>query len=167
MPGAPRRSLKTASTPADDRGRAMAAQKDSGTESVETLLALQAQWHDALAARIEEYAAAAPPGQEAEAVRAAYRETVREHLAARIVLDEFAHHPALALPRRWENVMIAEAAQLREGFNRVRDAATAGAMLVADLHPDPAERNGGRRRRPTDPEEKHGSPQPRADGGTS
>jgi DNA repair protein RadC len=125
----------------------MAARGDNGTESVDTLLALQAQWHDALAGRLEEYAGAAEPGGEAEAVRAAYRDTVREHLAARIVLDEFAKHPVLALPRRWEHVMLADAAHLREGFTRARDAAAAGAMLVADLHPDPAEHHSGHRRR--------------------
>jgi hypothetical protein len=123
----------------------MAAHDDSGHESVETLLALQRQWHTALARRLEEYVDAVPPDRAADAARAAFKDTIREHLAVRLVLDEFAAHPALALPRRWEHIMIADAAGLTPAFNRNRDAAYAGASLVADLHPDPDEHQRGGR----------------------
>lgn len=108
---------------------------DIGQESIETLLELQQRWHAALADKVEEYVAAAPSGHAQEAVRAAFRDTAEENLALRVVLDEFAHHPALALPRRWEHIMLADAAGIRGPFSRNRDAAAAGAMLVADLHP--------------------------------
>jgi hypothetical protein len=117
----------------------MAAHDDSGHESAETLLELQRQWHTALARRLEEYVDAVPPERAGDAARAAFKDTVREHLAVRLVLDEFADHPALALPRRWEHTMIADAAGLTQTFNRSRDAASAGASLVADLRPDPDE----------------------------
>jgi hypothetical protein len=124
----------------------MAAHDDSGHESVETLLELQRQWHTALAKRLEEYVDAVPPERAPDAVRAAYKDTVAEHLAVRLVLDEFADHPALALPRRWEHTMVADAAGLTPAFNRNRDAASAGGSLVADLHPDPDEHpRGGRK----------------------
>lgn len=125
----------------------MAAHDDSGHESVETLLELQRQWHAALAKRLEEYADAVPPERAQDAARAAYKDTVTEHLAVRLVLDEFADHPALALPRRWEHIMIADSAGLAPGSHRSRDAAAAGASLVADLHPDPDERQRGGRMR--------------------
>ncbi len=115
----------------------MAEHDDMGTESIETLLDLQRRWHSLLADRLDEYLLVAAPGEEREATRAAYRATVEEHLALRLVLEEFAPHPALALPRRWEHIMIADAARLTEPFNRTRDAAAAGAMLVADLRPEP------------------------------
>jgi hypothetical protein len=124
----------------------MAAHDDRGHESVETLMELQRQWHTALAGRLEEYVDAAPPDRAADAVRAAYKDTVRELLAVRLVLDEFAHHPALALPRRWEHTMLADAAGLTPAFNRNREAASAGASLVADLHPDTDEHQRGARK---------------------
>jgi hypothetical protein len=117
----------------------MAAHDDSGHESAEALLELQRQWHTALTRRLEEYVDTVPPDRAAEAVRAAFRDTVKEHLAVRLVLDEFADHPALALPRRWEHTMIADAAGLSPAFNRSRDAASAGESLVADLRPHPGE----------------------------
>jgi hypothetical protein len=63
----------------------------------------------------------------------------------RLVLDEFADHPALALPRRWEHTMIVDAAGLTPAFNQNRDAASAGASLIADLHPDPDKHQRGGR----------------------
>jgi hypothetical protein len=116
----------------------MAAQDDMGQESITTLLDLQRRWHALLADRLEEYVDAALPGEEAEATRAAYRDTVQAHLALRLVLEEFATHPALALPRRWEHIMLANAAGVSGPFSRNRDAAAAGAMLVADLRPQPS-----------------------------
>lgn len=113
----------------------MTRHRDIGQESIETLLELQQRWHAALAERLDEYVAAASHGAQQEAARAAYRDTAEEHLALRVVLDEFGHHPALALPRRWEHIMIADAAGVRGPFSRNRDAAAAGAMLVSDLHP--------------------------------
>lgn len=115
----------------------MAVQDDMGQESITTLLDLQRRWHAVLADRLEEYVAVAPPGGEREATRAAYRDTVQAHLALRLVLEEFANHPALALPRRWEHIMLADAAGLSGPFTRNRDAAAAGAMLVGDLRPEP------------------------------
>jgi hypothetical protein len=130
----------------------MAAHDDTGHESVETLLELQRQWHTALASRLEEYVNAVPPERAQEAVRSAFSETVGEHLAVRLVLDEFADHPALALPRRWEHTMIADAAGLSSDSHRNRDTASAGAMLVADLHPDPVlHQRGGRQRHSRQP----------------
>jgi hypothetical protein len=113
----------------------MAAHGDIGNESIEILLRLQQRWHAALAERVERYVEVAAPGDDQEAVRAAFRDTARAHLALRLVLDEFAYHPALALPRRWEHIMLADAAGVRGPYSRNRDAAAAGAMLVADLHP--------------------------------
>ena len=110
---------------------------DMGQESITTLLDLQRRWHTVLADRVEEYVESAPPGEEREATRAAYRDTVQAHLALRLVLEEFTHHPALALPRRWEYIMLADAAGISGPFSRNRDAAAAGAMLVADLRPEP------------------------------
>lgn len=115
----------------------MAVQDDMGQESITTLLDLQRRWHAVLADRLEEYVGAAPPGGEHEATRAAYRDTVQAHLALRLVLEEFANHPALALPRRWEHIMLADAAGISGPFTRNRDAAAAGAMLVGDLRPEP------------------------------
>ncbi len=115
----------------------MTRHSDIGQESIETLLELQQRWHAALADKVEEYVASTPAGHEQEAVRAAFRDTAEENLALRVVLDEFAHHPALALPRRWEHIMLADAAGVRGPFSRNRDAAAAGAMLVSDLHPAP------------------------------
>lgn len=110
---------------------------DMGQESITTLLDLQRRWHTVLADRVEEYVGSAPPGEQREATRAAYRDTVQAHLALRLVLEEFTHHPALALPRRWEHIMLADAAGISGPFSRNRDAAAAGAMLVADLRPEP------------------------------
>lgn len=110
---------------------------DMGQESITMLLDLQRRWHSVLADRVEEYVGAAPPGEEREATRAAYRDTVQAHRALRLVLEEFANHPALALPRRWEHIMLADAAGISGPFSRNRDAAAAGAMLVADLRPEP------------------------------
>lgn len=115
----------------------MAVQDDMGQESITTLLDLQRRWHAVLADRLEEYVGAAPAGGEREATRAAYRDTVQAHLALRLVLEEFATHPALALPRRWEHIMLADAAGISGPFTRNRDAAAAGAMLVGDLRPEP------------------------------
>jgi hypothetical protein len=115
----------------------MAVQDDMGQESITTLLDLQRRWHAVLADRLEEYVATAPAGGEREATRAAYRDTVQAHLALRLVLEEFANHPALALPRRWEHIMLADAAGISGPFTRNRDAAAAGAMLVGDLRPEP------------------------------
>lgn len=115
----------------------MAVQDDMGQESITTLLDLQRRWHAVLADRLEEYVGTAPPGGEGEATRAAYRDTVQAHLALRLVLEEFANHPALALPRRWEHIMLADAAGISGPFSRNRDAAAAGAMLVGDLRPEP------------------------------
>jgi hypothetical protein len=115
----------------------MAEHDDMGNESIETLLELQRRWHSLLAERLEEYLLVASPGEEREATRAAYRATVEDHQALRLVLEEFAAHPALALPRRWEHIMIADAAGISGPFSRTRDAAAAGAMLVADLRPEP------------------------------
>lgn len=111
-----------------------------GHESIQTLLELQHRWHAALSDRVEEYVEAAASGEKQEAVRAAYRNTASEHRALRVVLDEFAHHPALALPRRWEHIMLADAAGVRGPFSRNRDAAAAGAMLVSDLREAPSRR---------------------------
>lgn len=113
----------------------MARHVDIGQESIETLLELQQRWHAALAVKLEEYVGSASAGARQEAARAAYRDTTEENLALRVVLDEFGHHPALALPRRWEHIMLADAAGVRGPFSRNRDAAAAGAMLVSDLHP--------------------------------
>lgn len=110
---------------------------DMGQESITTLLDLQRRWHTVLADRVEEYVGSAPPGEQREATRAAYRDTVQAHLALRLVLEEFTRHPALALPRRWEHIMLADAAGISGPFSRNRDAAAAGAMLVADLRPEP------------------------------
>src|SRR5512134_4032488 len=95
------------------RGTAMAEHGDIGHESIQTLLELQHRWHAALSDRVEEYVEAAASDEKQEAVRAAYRNTASEHRALRVVLDEFAHHPALALPRRWEHIMLADAAGVR------------------------------------------------------
>ena len=110
---------------------------DMGQESITTLLDLQRRWHAVLADRVEEYVGSASPGEEREATRTAYRDTVQAHLALRLVLEEFANHPALALPRRWEHIMLADAAGISGPFSRNRDAAAAGAMLVADLRLEP------------------------------
>jgi len=110
---------------------------DMGQESITTLLDLQRRWHAVLADRVEEYVGSASPGGEREATRTAYRDTVQAHQALRLVLEEFANHPALALPRRWEHIMLADAAGISGPFSRNRDAAAAGAMLVADLRPEP------------------------------
>lgn len=115
----------------------MAVQDDMGQESITTLLDLQRRWHAVLADRLEEYVGVALPGGEREATRAAYRDTVQAHLALRLVLEEFATHPALALPRRWEHIMLADAAGISGPFTRNRDAAAAGAMLVGDLRHEP------------------------------
>ena len=115
----------------------MTAHDDMGQESISTLLDLQRRWHALLADRLEQYVDGAAPGQEREATRAAFHDTVQAHLALRLILEEFAHHPALALPRRWEHIMLADAAGISGPFSRNRDAAAAGAMLVADLRPEP------------------------------
>jgi hypothetical protein len=129
----------------------MAAHDESGHESVATLLELQRQWHSALAKRLEVYVDTVPPERAADAVRAAYRDTVTEHLAVRLVLDEFNDHPALALPRRWELAMLADTAGLGAQTTRNRDAAAAGARLVADLRPEPEQHHRGGRPHGEDP----------------
>jgi hypothetical protein len=124
----------------------MARHVDIGQESIETLLELQQRWHAALAEKLEDYVAASSAGAKQEAARAAYRDATEENLALRVVLDEFGQHPALALPRRWEHIMLADAAGVRGPFSRNRDAAAAGAMLVSDLHPaHPLDRTSSRK----------------------
>lgn len=125
----------------------MASHDDTGQEGVETLLQLQHRWHAALAERLERYVTTAVAGQKQAAARAAFRDTTEENLALRLLLDEYAHHPVLAVPRRWEHIMLADAAGIRGPSGRERDLAAAGAMLVADLRPGGSTvRHGGRLR---------------------